>query len=171
MWVFINIVKQSLTAHPTDGRCSSRKCFTAIQIARDNARTSHAAPNIQEITVRPVSALILTLHTWVPERMYSSGFHQPDVFKFLIYNRSLPDVVFPLVLCIAVNITEVIWIGRRITMRNINIFLDCWYMTCNRVTVMTCVISQSGWCHWDTQLSSSPASMRFTITPIQSPTK
>jgi hypothetical protein len=33
-------------------------------------------------------------------------------------------------------------------MRNIRIFLDGWYMACNRVIMMTCSIFQSSQYHW-----------------------
>jgi hypothetical protein len=36
--------------------------------------------------------------------------------------------------------------ARKVTMRNIRIFLDSWYMACNRVMMMTCSMFQSS--HW-----------------------
>jgi hypothetical protein len=67
-------VKQSPIARPVDGRCSSRKCFTAIQTARHSARISHVVPNIQVICMNKMLVLLKLLpHAWVPDRSYSTN--------------------------------------------------------------------------------------------------
>jgi hypothetical protein len=92
-------VKQSPTAHLVDARCSSRKCFTAIQTARHSAMVSHAVPNIQVIRVieKPV-LLKLTLHRWVPDRMYSTNICLISLkrksLKYIMEAYSLKDPYF-----------------------------------------------------------------------------
>jgi hypothetical protein len=61
----------------------------------------------------------------------------------------------------------------KLTMRKKSIFLDCWYMACNRVIIMTCMICQLlGQYHWGIAAdSNSPPSMENTTKPVQSVTK
>ena len=68
------------------------------------------------------------------------------------------------VFCIALITPLAIVKGRKITTRKMRIFLDRWYMACNRVIMMTCTTFQSS--HITDvlvlRLSNSPPSMAFT---------
>lgn len=98
--------------------------------------------------------------------------YQPDALKPLINNQSLPPEIC--LLCITpITSTLTICKAMKFTMRKKSIFLDCWYIACNRVTIMTCMICQLlGQYHWGTAAdSNSPPSMEDTTKPAQSVTK
>ena len=70
--VFISTAKKFPMARPVDDRCISRKCFTTIQTARHNARTSHTVPSIHIWDIRswfPPSST----QRCKPEGFFSSG--------------------------------------------------------------------------------------------------
>ena len=58
-----------------------------------------------------------------------------------VHNQSLPLTRSPLV--ITASITQVIVMDRKTATRMISIFLDCIYIACSRVAIMTCMTSDS----------------------------
>jgi hypothetical protein len=89
------------------------------------------------------------------ELLYNPS-HELATWSF-IRNWSSPPEIW--LFSIAPIAAKVIVIATKVIMRKMIIFLD-WYMACNRVMMMTCVIFQSSQYHWAKAL---PAAVWLTI--------
>jgi hypothetical protein len=98
------------------------------------------------------------------------SYHKPDALKFWAHNWSLPPEIYPMLINAQITV-RTIWIGKKVTTRNINTCLDCWYMAYNRAIMMTWMKYQSSEYHCDMSYYSSPPSMAPTMTSIQFTTK
>ena len=94
--------------------------------------------------------------------------HQPGALKPLINDQSLPLEIC--LLCITPNTsTLTICKAMKFIIRKKSIFLDCWYMACNRVIIMTCMIYQllNQYYRGTAVDSNSPPTIADTMKPVQ----